>query len=69
MEDVHFELNFEHKGDRGNPVYTGWDQILRTWANSQAIRDAWTVAGNGFNPLFQGYFRRPLEVPRVPVLP
>jgi hypothetical protein len=56
MEDVYFELNFEHKGDRDNPVYTGWDQVFRTWANSQAIRDAWKVAGSGFNPLFQEYF-------------
>ena len=56
MEDVYFELNFEHKGDRENPVYAGWDQVFRTWANSPAIRDAWTVAGSGFNPLFQEYF-------------
>jgi hypothetical protein len=56
MEDVYFELNFEHKGDRDNPVYAGWDQVFRTWANGQAIRDAWKVAGSGFNPLFQEYF-------------
>jgi hypothetical protein len=56
MEDVYFELNFQHKSDRDNPVYTGWHQVFRTWANSQAIRDAWTVAGSGFNPLFQEYF-------------
>jgi hypothetical protein len=56
MEDVYFELNFQHRGDRENPVYAGWDQVFRTWANSQAIRDAWKVAGGGFNPLFQEYF-------------
>jgi hypothetical protein len=56
MEDVYLELNFAHKGDRDNPVYSGWDQVFRTWANSQAVCDAWTVAGGGFNPLFQEYF-------------
>ena len=56
MEDVYFELNFQHRGDRENPVYAGWDRVFRTWANSQAIGDAWKVAGSGFNPVFQGYF-------------
>ena len=63
MEDVYFELNFQHKGDRENPVYAGWDQTFRLWASSRAIRHAWTVAGSGFTPLFQEYFealwRRP----------
>jgi hypothetical protein len=26
------------------------------WANSQAVREAWHVAGGGFSPLFQEYF-------------
>jgi hypothetical protein len=56
MEDVYFELNFQHRGDRENPVYAGWDRVFRTWANSQAIGDAWKVAGSGFNPVFQEYF-------------
>jgi hypothetical protein len=56
MELVYVELNFQHRGDRENPAYAGWDRVFRTWANSQAIRDAWKVAGSGFNPLFQEYF-------------
>ncbi len=56
MEDVYFELNFEHRADRENPVYAGWDRVFRAWANSQAVRDAWKVAANGFNPLFREYF-------------
>ena len=56
MEDVYFELNFQHRGDRENPVYAGWDLVFRTWANSPAVRDAWKVARDGFNPLFQEYF-------------
>jgi hypothetical protein len=56
MEDVFFELNFQHRGDRENPVFSGWEQVFHTWANSSAIQDAWKVAGSGFNPLFQEYF-------------
>jgi hypothetical protein len=56
MEDVYCELNFQHRRDRENPVYAGWDRVFRTWANSQAIGDAWKVAGNGFSPLFREYF-------------
>ncbi len=56
MEDVYFEFNFQHRGDRENPVYAGWHRVFRTWANSQAVRDAWKVASSGFNPLFQEYF-------------
>jgi hypothetical protein len=56
MEDVYFELNLQHKGDRENPVYAGWERIFRAWANSQAIRDTWKVAGSGFSPLFQEFF-------------
>ena len=41
MEDVYFELNLQHRGDRENPVYQGWDRIFRRWAKSQAIGDAW----------------------------
>jgi hypothetical protein len=56
MEDVFFELNFQHRGDRENPAYSGWEQVFRTWAASSAIQDAWKVAGKGYNPLFQEYF-------------
>jgi hypothetical protein len=56
MEDVYFELNFQHKGDRENPVYAGWTRVFRNWARSKALGDAWKVAGDGFSPLFQEYF-------------
>jgi hypothetical protein len=56
MEDVYFELNFQHRADRENPAHDGWHRVFRTWAQSQAIRDAWKIAGSGFNPLFQEYF-------------
>ena len=56
MEDVYFELNLQHRGDRENPVFAGWERIFRAWANSQAIRDAWEVSRGGFNPLFQEFF-------------
>lgn len=53
MEDAYFELNFQHRADRENPVHAGWHQIFRQWANSKAIRDAWKIAGSGSSPLFQ----------------
>lgn len=56
MEDVFLELHFEHRPDRDSPVYAGWDQVFRAWANSSAILDAWKVSGEGFNPLFREYF-------------
>ena len=56
MENVYFELNLQHRGDRENPVYAGWIEVFRVWANSRAVRDAWKVAGSGFNPIFQEFF-------------
>jgi hypothetical protein len=56
MEAVYVELNFQHRGDRENPAYAGWNQVFFMWANSQAVREAWHVAGSGFSPLFQEYF-------------
>jgi hypothetical protein len=56
MEDVYFELNLQHKADRCNPHYGGWLATFRCWAESQAIRDAWVIAKNGYNPLFQEFF-------------
>jgi hypothetical protein len=56
MEDVYFELNLEHRGDRENPVYAGWLDVFEVWGNSPAVLDAWKVAGPGFNPIFQEYF-------------
>jgi hypothetical protein len=56
MEDVYFELNFQHRPDRENPVYAGWLGIFNRWARSRAVGDAWAVSREGFNVLFQEFF-------------
>jgi hypothetical protein len=56
MEDVYFELNFQHRADRENPVYAGWLGIFNRWARSRAVGDAWAVSREGFNVLFQEFF-------------
>jgi hypothetical protein len=56
MEDVYFELNFEHRASLDNPIYAGWIDVFEIWANSPAMLAAWKVAGPGFNPIFQEFF-------------
>ncbi len=56
MEDVYFELNLKHRADRDNPEYAGWIDVFEVWANCPAVRDAWKVAGSGFNPIFREFF-------------
>jgi hypothetical protein len=51
MEDVYFELNFQHRGDRENPVYAGqWRQRVPKSLHSRLVTRA-EQEGVGLNTL------------------
>jgi hypothetical protein len=68
MEDVYFTLNFQQSADRDNPVYQGWMGVFRIWAKSRAVRHAWTVSSDGFNPIFREFFEALRDLPDLPEL-
>ena len=57
MEDVYFELNLEHRGDRENPVYAGWLDVFEIWANSPAVLRRVEGRGQRLQSDLPGIFR------------
>jgi hypothetical protein len=56
MENVWGDLHFDRASEREGPRHRGWMRIFAGWAKQPAIRGAWNLARDTFNPLFQQFF-------------
>jgi hypothetical protein len=59
MENVFFELKFEHRAHRANPRSRGWMTIFRQWArNPMLYEGVWPRVKHSYNPVFQEFIER-----------
>ena len=59
MEDVYFELNLQHRGDRENPVYAGWLEIFECLGQQPGHSRRLEGSGQRLQSDIPGIFRGP----------
>ena len=56
MENVYLDLQLDDPTQRDHPHNAGWLTLFRKWANQDAFKDAWKIAGETYGNRFRKFY-------------